>query len=135
MNESPEPPNPPADPPKPSKAFTGKPPKKGRLSRKKGDRRKEELSQEDAGDINLPPPEVDVNGGGEPTPPAVASSTSSLRSQIESRGSKRKILSVEYESELKRVYAELDASQASLALKDSENSALKINATRLFPPS
>jgi hypothetical protein len=79
MNESSEPPNPPTDPPKPSKGFTGKLPKKGRLSRKKGARRKqEELPQEDAGDINLPPPEVDVDGGGEPTPPAVASSTSSL---------------------------------------------------------
>jgi hypothetical protein len=134
MNESSESPNPPADPPKPSKGFTGKLPKKGCLSRKKGARPKqEELPQEDAGDINLPLPEVDVDGGGEPTPPVVASSNSSIRSQIELRGVKRKILSVEYESELKRVYAELDASQASLALKDLENSALKKrNKTKLF---
>jgi hypothetical protein len=129
VNESFEPPNPPADPPKPSKGFTGKPPKKGHLSQKKGSRRKQDESpQKVAGDhasVNLPPPEVDGDVGGEPAPPAVASSSSSLRSQIESRGAKRKALATENESELKRVYAELDASKASLEFKESENSALK----------
>jgi hypothetical protein len=86
------------------------------------------LPQEDAGDhssINLPSPEVDVDVSGEPAPPAVASSSTSLPSLIESRGAKRKVLATKNKSELKRVYVELDASKASLEIKESENSALK----------
>jgi hypothetical protein len=126
----PEQPNPP-DPAKPSKVFTGTRPKKGRLSQKKGARRKQkDVHQEDAADPSTASSALPADDGIEGEPPAAASS-SSLHSQIEARGAKRKILAREYESELKRVYAEIDASQASLDVKDSEIDALKKRNTTL----
>ena len=135
---SPERPDPPANPSKPSKGFTGKPPKKGRLTRKKGARRRLPVPQEDAVERSTgsPAPQVDDGDDGEPAPPLpAASSSSSLRSRIEMRGAKRKISNQEYESELKRVYAEIDSSHRSLEQKDSEIAALKkrnINLTSQF---
>jgi hypothetical protein len=120
-NPSPDPPN---DPPKPSTGFKGKPPKR-RLSRKKGARCKQhDLPQEDDASSPSSPsaPELHTDVDGDSPPPAAASS---LRPKIEARGAKRKISNAEYKFELKRVYAELDASKASLELKESENSALK----------
>ena len=118
--------------PKPSAGFKGKPPKR-RLSRKKGARRKQhDLPQEKAADdATVAPSAPDEDVGGQTSPATLSSSTSSLRPQIESRGAKRKISTAEFESELKRVYAELDESRAALQLKDSENTALKKRNTTL----
>jgi hypothetical protein len=123
-NPSPDPPN---DPPKPSTGFKGKPPKR-RLSRKKGARRQQHDSQheDDASSPSSPSaPELHADVDGDPPPPPAASSSISLRPKIEARGAKRKISNAEYEFELKRVYAEMDASLASLQQKDSEILALK----------
>jgi hypothetical protein len=124
-NPSPDPPN---NPPKPSTGFKGKPPKR-RLSRKKGARLKQHDSPHE-GDVSSPSspsaPELHANVDGDPPPPpAAASSSISLRHKIKARGAKRKISNVEYEFELKRVYAEMDASVASLQQRDSEILALK----------
>jgi chromosome segregation ATPase len=127
MNDEPNPSHdPPNDPPKPSTGFKGKLPKR-RLTRKKGARRKShDLQQEDAGDDASSPsaPELHADVDGEPAPPAEASTSTSLRSKIEARGAKRKITNAEYEFELKRIYSELDASEASLRQKDLEILAL-----------
>jgi chromosome segregation ATPase len=134
MNDDPKPPpeqpNPP-DPPKPSKVFTMTRSKKGRLSQKKGARRKQkDVHQEDAADPSTASSALPADDGINGEPPA-ATSSSSLRSQIEARGAKRKILAREYKSELTHVYAEIDASQASLNVKDSEIDALKKRNTTL----
>jgi phage-related tail protein len=90
------------------------------------------VPQEEAADdatVAPPAPEEDVRGHASPA--TLSSSTSSLRPRIESRGAKRKISAAEFESELKRVYAELDESRAALQLKDSENTTLKKRNTTL----
>jgi chromosome segregation ATPase len=84
------------------------------------------VPQDDAADPSTASSALPADDGEPP-----AASRSSLRSQIEARGAKRKILAREYESELKRVYAEMDASQASLDVKDSEIDALKKRNTTL----
>lgn len=125
MNDDQEPPK----PVKLSTGFKGKRPKKGSVQykRKKSRPKPQDAPQEDAeAPASLSSSEQDLKDvGGEPALPTQGSSSSTIRARVESRASKRKITNAEYQSELERVYREIDSSEASLSNKDSEIESLK----------
>ena len=114
--------DPPAPSSKPTSSFKGKQQPKGKLHRRKSSRPTSQQGDDD--DVPNADPTQDQQALTDPQ------ATQTFRARVESQGAKKRLTMAELKSELKRTYAQIDASESVIEDRETRPSTRSKSETK-----